>query len=234
MSVISATVFTPGAVGHLDQRLARAPAASSRAAMNAPEPVLTSSTSASRPSASFLERIEATISGIDSTVPVASRTAYRRRSAGARSAVWPTIAQPASRTTRWITSVAGTRRVAGDAVELVQRPAGVAEAAAGDHRHRRAARGEDRGEHQRHLVADAAGRVLVEHGLVEVPVAGRVPESRIAGREREPLVGVQAARKNAIASAPTWASESPPSVMPPTRKAISSARQRARRRASCG
>src|SRR3954453_22571972 len=29
-------------------------------------------------------------------------------------------------------------------------------------------------------------------------------------------------RKNAIASAPTWASESPPSVMPPTRKAISS------------
>jgi hypothetical protein len=45
-----------------------------------------------------LERIEATISGIDSTVPVASRIAYRRRSAGARSAVWPMIAQPASRT----------------------------------------------------------------------------------------------------------------------------------------
>ena len=43
--------------------------------MNAPEPALMSITSASSPSASFLERIEATISGIDSTVPVASRSA---------------------------------------------------------------------------------------------------------------------------------------------------------------
>ena len=41
----------------------------------APEPTLTSMTSASRPAASFLERIDATISGIDSTVPVASRIA---------------------------------------------------------------------------------------------------------------------------------------------------------------
>jgi hypothetical protein len=32
-------------------------------------------TSASSPAASFLERIEATMSGIDSTVPVASRMA---------------------------------------------------------------------------------------------------------------------------------------------------------------
>ena len=67
--------------------------------MNAPEPDLTSMISASRPAASFLERIDATISGIDSTVAVASRSAYRRRSAGASSAVWPTIAQPASPTT---------------------------------------------------------------------------------------------------------------------------------------
>ena len=43
--------------------------------MNAPEPALTSITSASRPAASFLDRIEATISGIDSTVAVASRSA---------------------------------------------------------------------------------------------------------------------------------------------------------------
>src|SRR4051794_5723093 len=77
--------------------------ASSRASpmlsMNAPEPTLTSMTSASRPAASFLDRIEATMSGSDSTVPVASRMAYRRRSAGASSPVWPTIAQPASATT---------------------------------------------------------------------------------------------------------------------------------------
>ena len=96
--------------------------------------------------------------------------AYSRRSAGARSAVWPTIAQPASRTTRRSTSSAGVRRVAGDRVELVQRAAGVAEPAAGDHRHRAAAGGEDRGEDQRHLVAHAAGRVLVDHRPVEVPV----------------------------------------------------------------
>ena len=65
----------------------------------APEPTLTSMTSASRPAASFLDRIEPTISGIDSTVPVASRIAYSRRSAGARRAVWPTIAQPTRATT---------------------------------------------------------------------------------------------------------------------------------------
>ena len=49
--------------------------ASSRFAMKAPSPVFTSSTSASIPSASFLERIEAVISGILSTVAVASRSA---------------------------------------------------------------------------------------------------------------------------------------------------------------
>src|SRR5699024_353549 len=36
------------------------------------------------PSASFLLMMEAAISGMDSTVPVTSRRAYRRRSAGAR------------------------------------------------------------------------------------------------------------------------------------------------------
>ena len=106
MSVISAVVLTPAPLATSTSARASS-SASSRRAMNAPEPVLTSSTSESRPSASFLERIDATISEIDSTVPVASRVAYRRRSAGARSAVWPTIAQPTSRTTRLITSVAG-------------------------------------------------------------------------------------------------------------------------------
>jgi hypothetical protein len=67
--------------------------------MNAPEPCLTSSTSEPRPAASFFERIEETMRGIDSTLPVASRVAYSRRSAGARSSVWPTMAQPVSSTT---------------------------------------------------------------------------------------------------------------------------------------
>ena len=39
------------------------------------------------------------MSGMLSTVPVTSRIPYRRLSAGARSLVWPMIAQPTSRTT---------------------------------------------------------------------------------------------------------------------------------------
>ena len=50
--------------------------------MNAPVPTLTSSTSASVPSAIFLLMIDAAIIGIDSTVPVTSRSAYSLRSAG--------------------------------------------------------------------------------------------------------------------------------------------------------
>ena len=74
MSVSSATVRTPCAVP--SETIA---AASSRASatdfMNAPEPTLTSSTSADVPSAIFLRMIELAISGIDSTVPVTSRSA---------------------------------------------------------------------------------------------------------------------------------------------------------------
>ena len=53
----------------------RARAASSASAMKAPEPVFTSSTRPSSPAASFFDRIEAVISGIDSTVAVTSRMA---------------------------------------------------------------------------------------------------------------------------------------------------------------
>ena len=51
---------------------------------------------------------------------------------------------------------------AGDRFELVERAAGGAEAAAGDHRHLQIAAGQERRERQRDLVADAAGRVLVD------------------------------------------------------------------------
>ena len=43
--------------------------------MKAPRPTFTSSTSASMPSASFFDRIDATMSGMDSTVAVTSRSA---------------------------------------------------------------------------------------------------------------------------------------------------------------
>src|SRR5688500_14295288 len=106
MSVSSATVGRPAPPATSTSARASSSAAA-RSAMKAPEPNLTSITSASSPAASFLDRIEATIRGIDSTVPVASRIAYSRRSAGARSPVCPTIAQPAAPTTRRSSSTDG-------------------------------------------------------------------------------------------------------------------------------
>ena len=66
--------------------------ASDSSAMKAARPVLTSITSPSMPSASFFDRIEAVISGMLSTVPVTSRVAYMRPSAGASSALARAIA----------------------------------------------------------------------------------------------------------------------------------------------
>ena len=74
MSVSSATVRTPCAAP--SETIAAASArASATDFMNAPEPTLTSSTSADAPSAIFFDMIEEAISGIDSTVPVTSRSA---------------------------------------------------------------------------------------------------------------------------------------------------------------
>ena len=70
--------------------------ARSRSCMNAPVPVLTSSTRAPVPSAIFLDMIELAMSGIDSTVPVTSRSAYSLRSAGARPSPAAAITAPTS------------------------------------------------------------------------------------------------------------------------------------------
>ena len=74
MSVSSATVVTPSARPRSTMVWASS-LADSKVFMKAPEPTLTSSTSAAVPSASFLLMIEEAISGIDSTVPVTSRRA---------------------------------------------------------------------------------------------------------------------------------------------------------------
>ena len=74
IAVMIASVLTPEALP-----IATSDSASLRESasvfMNAPLPVLTSSTSASMPSAIFLLMIEALISGMLSTVPVTSRSA---------------------------------------------------------------------------------------------------------------------------------------------------------------
>jgi hypothetical protein len=74
MSVRSATVRHPApfAVSTRERASARA---SSWVAMKAPEPVLTSRTRASRPAASFFDRIEAVMRSMLSTVEVTSRIA---------------------------------------------------------------------------------------------------------------------------------------------------------------
>ena len=67
-------------------------------------------------------------------------------------------------------------RVARYRLELVERTAGMPEAAAGDHRYEASAGSEHRPERQRHQVAHAAGRVLVEHRtgqIVRAPVEHR-------------------------------------------------------------
>ncbi len=64
--------------------------------MNAPLPTFTSSTRASTPSASFFDMMEDEISGMDSTVPVTSRSEYSLPSAGARRSVWPMKHRPSS------------------------------------------------------------------------------------------------------------------------------------------
>ena len=89
----------------------------------------------------------------------------------------------------------GLGGVAGDGVELVERAAGMAEAAAGDHRHVGAAGGERRGEHQADIVADPAGRVLVDHRPRQVPGEHAAGVAHGAG-QRHALVAVHAAEED--------------------------------------
>ena len=80
------------------------------------------------------------------------------------------------------------RVVPGDRGHLVERPAGVARAAAGDHRHERAAHGDGGRQHQAHRVADAARRVLVDHRSVEVVPRQHDAAAGHRQRERDALV----------------------------------------------
>ena len=75
MSVSRATVVTPASVPRADHRLGQLAGIGLAIFMNAPDPTLTSSTSAPVPSAIFLLMIELAISGMASTVPVTSRSA---------------------------------------------------------------------------------------------------------------------------------------------------------------
>ena len=74
MSVMSAVVLTPAPLATRTM-LSASSREASNVSMKAPLPVFTSITRPWSPDASFLDRIEAVISGMDSTVAVTSRMA---------------------------------------------------------------------------------------------------------------------------------------------------------------
>jgi len=122
--------------------------ASARFFMNPPRPHLTSMTRPEIPSANFLERIDAVMSGTLSTVAVTSRRGVEFFVRRATSLVWPIMPTPTfSRASR----NSGFRKVgseAGNGGEFIQGAAGVPEAASGHHRHDHPARRRERGENE--------------------------------------------------------------------------------------
>ncbi len=108
-------------------------------------------------------------------------------SAGTRSAVWPMIAMPTSLHLRDELLDGELDAEARDRLELVERPARVAEAAAAHLPERDAAGRDDRADRERRLVADAAGRVLVDDLAPERAVQVdrlAAPDHRVRQRER--------------------------------------------------
>ena len=90
--------------------------------------------------------------------------------------VWPQMTMPVSASTLRNSLGAEEDVHARDGLQLVQGAAGVAEAAAGEHGHAHAAGGEQGGDDEADLVADAAGAVLVDllagHAVQGDAVAG--------------------------------------------------------------
>src|SRR3546814_16524221 len=91
MSVTRATLDNPAPSATATMLLASA-AAIGWVSAKAPLPTFTSITRPSRPAASFFDRIEAVMRGIDSPVAVTSRPAYGQRWGGRHPADGPILA----------------------------------------------------------------------------------------------------------------------------------------------
>ena len=113
-----------------------------------------------------------------------------RLSAGAMSFVCPIMHVPTSPHDAREIGGRHVRAEARDGLELVERSAGVTEPATAHHRHRHAARGDERREADRDLVADAARRVLVDlragHGREVEDAPGM--QHRLGERDRLDVV----------------------------------------------
>jgi hypothetical protein len=169
-----------------------------RLGAKAPLPHLTSSTRPCKPAASFLLRMLAVISGTLSTVAVRSRMAYKPpvcRRQGGRSAD-DGAARGAQRGQQG--GAVGIHHVAGQGFQLVQRAAGVAQAAPADHRHHAAAGRHHGRQHQADLVAHTTGGVFVQHRAVQAGVGPlqhfTAARHRVGQRHR--LGGVHAAQQD--------------------------------------
>ena len=137
MSVSSAAVGSP--LPRATSTIARASSrALSRSGRNAPEPTLTSMTSASRPGGQLLgqDRADDQRDRLDGPGGVADRVQPPVGRGQAGGLADDRAARTRARRARRRSDV-GRDVVARDRLELVQRAAGVAEPAAGDHRHRR-------------------------------------------------------------------------------------------------
>ena len=159
--------------------------------MNAPEPTLTSSTIASAPPASFLrhDRRGDQRDALDGPGDVAQRVQRLVGRARCR--------RSARRWRRRSTRTCSTNRACDSSTvkpgidfELVERAAGVAEAAAAHLAERHAARGDDRCEREADLVAHAAGGVLVD----DAPARARRRVEHVAGARPSPASGAASRR----------------------------------------
>ena len=110
--------------------------------------------------------------------------------------VWPQMTQPTFWTCSTICLGGQQGLEAGNGIELVERAAGDAEAAPGNHRHAEAEAREQRRERQRHLVADAAGGMLVHERALVLGKFQHVAGIAHGERERGGFGGVQSAKIN--------------------------------------
>ena len=96
------------------------------------------------------------------------------------------------------------RAEARDGLELVERAARVAEAAARHHRDRHAARGDERREAERDLVAHAAGRVLVDLAPRGSATGRHAPDASMASVRATVSASSMPRKKIAMSSAGSW------------------------------
>ncbi len=180
--------------------------------MNAPVPTLTSSTSDAAPSAIFLLMIDEAMSGIDSTVPVTSRSAYSLRSAGAS-------ASPAAHTTAPTSLSCRTK----SAFDTAARQPGIASSLSSVPPVCPSPRPDNCGTAAPHAATSgASGRVILSPtppveclsvvGRVTPDRSRRSPEATIAAVHRDSSDAVSPRSSTAIASAAICSSATTPRV----------------------